>query len=195
MNERLDRYLEELRGCLHALPASEVEDIVEELRSHVRDSVPAGRPKEDDIAAVLRRLGGPASLAALYARDRVLEGVRRSRSPLVLAGGLLRWASLSVGGAFAFLCVLAGYVLAGSFFLAALHDPFAPDQVGLWRDAESLSLHLGFGGGSEPPGDGILGFWIVPIGLLAGAITGWLTNAAARRCVRSLRRPPRRGMP
>ena len=178
-------------GSLRALPAPEVDDIVAELRSHVRDSVPGGTLEDDEVDVVLDRLGTPADLATLYARDRVLAGARQSRSPVVLAGGILRWASVSVAGAFAFLGLLTGYVLAASFFIAALHEPFAPDRVGLWSHGDSLSLHLGFGGGSLPPGNEVLGFWIVPIGLAAGAITAWLTHAMARWCVRSLRRAPR----
>ena len=181
----------ELRRQLRALPAPEVDDIVAELRSHVRDSVPGGVSEEDQVAAVLERLGAPSSLATLYTRDRVLARARQSRSPVVLAGGILRWASVSVAGAFAFLGLLTGYVLAASFFIAALHEPFAPDRVGLWSHGDSLSLHLGFGGGSPPPGRSA-GFLDRPHRSPAGAITAWLTHAAARWCVRSLRRAPRR---
>lgn len=189
MTDRLDRYLEEMRGRLRALPAAEVAEIVEELRSHVRDSSPSGAPADGEVAAVLERLGPVEGLASLYVRDRLLDRARESRSPFVLAGSLFRWATLSVAGFFAFFGLLAGYVLSLSFLAAALHDPIAPDRVGLFRAGDSLSLHLGFGS-SVPPGEELLGFWIVPIGLLAGAMGAWLTASVARWCIRSLRRPP-----
>lgn len=201
MNDHVDRYLEELRTNLRALPVAEVDDIVEEMRSHIRDRC-SGASSTDadaaDVAAVLERLGSPPELAALYARDHVLEGARRGRSPFVLAGGVFRWASLSAAGAFVFACLLAGYFVAGSLVVAALHEPFAPDRVGLFRQGDSVSLRLGFTAdplSSVPAGEEVLGFWIIPIGLLAGAMTVWLTNVAARACVRSLRRAPVHGSP
>jgi uncharacterized membrane protein len=188
VDRHLDRYLDELRSRLHALPAAEVTEIVEELRSHVRDSA-GGTASVADITSVLGRLGPPAVLAPLYVRDRVVAPVRHSRSPFVLARSMFRWATLSIGGLFAFLGLLAGYGLAMSLLVAALHAPFAPDRVGLWRTGESLSLHLGFGS-TVPAGEEVLGPWIIPVGLIAGAMCVWLTTEVARWSIRSLRRPP-----
>jgi len=196
MTDSLERYLEELRGRLRPLPAAEVAEIVEELRSHVRDSSPSGATDDGEVAAALERLGSAEELASLYVRDRLFDGARHSRSPFVLAEGMFRWATLSMAGFFAFLGLLAGYVVSLSFFIAALHDPIAPDRVGLWRLGDSLSLHLGFGSpGSVPQGEELLGFWIIPIGLLAGGMCAWLTHSIARWCVRSLRRPPLHRVP
>jgi DNA-binding transcriptional ArsR family regulator len=190
MTERLEGYLEDLRARLRGLPDPEVVEIVEELRSHVRESTPSGGREDGEVAAVLERFGSAAELASLYVEDRLLARAGRSRSPWVLLSSLFRWATLSVAGFFAFLGLLTGYVLSLSFLIAALHKPIAPDRVGLWRVEDSISLRLGFGFGNPAPGDELLGFWIVPIGLLAGAMGLWLTTWFARRCIRSLRRPP-----
>jgi hypothetical protein len=133
-----------------------------------------------DVAGVLARLGSPEHLASLYAAERLLVRAERGGSPWLLATALLRWASVSA----------AGYLLAAGFFIAALVKPFAPGRVGLWRTADALSLHLGLAGGPAPRGEELLGWWIVPIGLLLGAAAAWLTARLARWAIRRFRPQP-----
>ena len=185
---RLDAYLAELRRRLAPLTESERADIVAELRSHVLDS--AGPvPTESAIAEALGRLGPAEHLAAQYVTNRVLAGAERSRSPWALVRGLARVAGRGVAGVSALVGCLLGYGLAASFAAAALRKPMAPDRVGLWRlGPDTFSLTLGFGG--APSGEELLGWWIVPIGLLAGAGVLWLTTAFGCWCARRLRRSP-----
>lgn len=76
-------------------------------------------------------------------------GILVLASPLVLAGG---------------------YFFSACFLLAALHKPFAPGRVGLWRFGDEFSLHLGFGTGFTPvSGTELLGWWLVPAGMLLGS--------------------------
>jgi hypothetical protein len=190
---RLEDYLSDLRERLGGLPADEVAEILAELRSHVRDACAPGRePDQADVTAVLARLGAPSALAAAYRADRLLAQAERSPSPWLLLKGLFRWAALSGAGSFALCGVVVGYVLTASFFLAALVKPFRPDRVGLFRigDGEHLSLHLGLTGSAAPPGAEILGWWIVPLGLLLGGLAYGLTRSFARRAVRRHRRRP-----
>jgi len=66
---RLDGYLSELRARLRNLPDAEASEILEELRSHVCDSVgTGGELTESGVAAALRRLGSPAE-AGVALRD------------------------------------------------------------------------------------------------------------------------------
>ena len=69
-----------------------------------------------------------------------------------------------------FASLVFGYFVAGSFALCALLKPIHPQTAGLWllpdpEDAYSFSLRLGF---SSPPPHGreLLGWWIVPLGLV-----------------------------
>jgi hypothetical protein len=190
---RLDAYLSELSARLVGLSATEVDDILAELRSHVRDSgAPDREPSEAEVTTVLAGLGTPSALAAGYLADRLLQDAERSRSPWRLLKGLSRWAALSAAGGFALCGVVFGYLFAASFFLAALVKPFRPDGVGLFRTAggDELSLRLGFSGSPGPLGEELLGWWIVPLGVLLGVIAYGLTVSLARWAIRRYRRRP-----
>jgi hypothetical protein len=187
---RLEAYLAELRRSLAPLPEAERADIVAELRGHVLETA-GERLTDGAVAAALERLGPAGDLAAEYVAASALAGAERSRSPWTLLRGLARLAGASLAGVPALLGGVAGYALALSLALAALRKPMAPDRVGLWQlGADTYSLRLGFG---EPPaGRELLGWWIVPIGLLAGAGCLWLTTWFGRWAIRRLRRSPLR---
>jgi hypothetical protein len=110
---------------------------------------------------------------------------------LRILDSLFRWASLSIVGFFVLLGAITGYFLGVVFLLVAALKPFHPETAGLWasRDASgdlALSVHLGFGyapvGGRE-----VLGWWIVPIGLLAGCLLVILTTRFGLWCARLYR--------
>jgi hypothetical protein len=193
---RVDDYLEQLRKALAGLSGETVSDILEELRGHVLEkSALNGEGGEVTPAAVenvLAALGAPEELAAQYMADDLLERASRGWSPLLLLRGLLRWASLSAAGVFVFIGCLVGYFVGGSFMLCAILKPLHPHSAGLWRLADegnsySFSLRMGFG---SIPADGreLLGWWIVPIGLLIGGGMCFLTTQIALWCVRQYRR-------
>jgi hypothetical protein len=115
-----------------------------------------------------------------------------SRSPVRILESLFRWASLSVAGFFVLVGSMMGYFLGTVFLLVAALKPFHPQTAGLWllRDSAGdpeISIRLGFG--SVPAaGRDVLGWWIVPIGLLAGCAVLMLTTRFALWCARQYRR-------
>ena len=189
----LEAYLDELDRRLRPLPESERAEIAAELRGHVLESV-GEAPTEDAVAAVLERLGPAGVLAEQYVVNGTLATAERSRSPWTLVRTLARAAGASLWAVPALLGCVVGYALALSLALAAVRKPMAPDRVGLWKlGADTYSLTLGFG--VAPGGEELLGWWIVPIGLLAGLgllwLTTWFGRWAIRRLRRSLLRPSR----
>lgn len=192
---KLEAYLNELNAGLRGVPEGERSEIVAELRSHVRDS--AGNELDEiAVVAALERLGSPTELASLYRTQTMLTRAGNSPSSWLLFRSLFRWATMSVAGFFIFLGLLIGYVITACFFLAALVKPFAPDRVGLWwlpgsgQDGE-LSLRIGFFTSPSPPqGTELLGWWIVPLGLMLGALACWLTPRFGRWAIRRFRPSP-----
>jgi hypothetical protein len=193
VKQKIEAYLSTLRGRLRGASDAEVREIAEELRSHIIDKVAAsGEVTAAGVDAALAALGSPEELANEYMTDNLLARAEASRSPLRIMESLFRWASLSVAGFFVLVGSMVGYYLGTVFLLVAALKPFHPQTAGLWLlrgsagDSE-ISLRLGFG--SVPAGGmDILGWWIVPIGLLAGCAVVMLTTRFALWCARQYRR-------
>ena len=188
--QTIDAYLSRLRGGLRGIDENHVRDIVEELRSHITEKLESGQANTVD--AVLAALGSPEALASQYVTDDLFARAEASRSPLRVLRSLFRWASLSVAGFFVLLGSMTGYFLGVCFILLAVLKPFHPQTAGLWilRDSVAgplLSFRLGF---SVPPPDAreVLGWWIIPLGLIAGCGLLILTTRFALWCARQYRR-------
>jgi len=182
-----EAYLKRLRTGLLGVDDGEVREILEELRSHILEKAADG-----DVGAVLAAMGSPEELAGRYLTDSLLARAAGSRSPLRLLRSLFRWASLSLAGFFVLLGSVLGYFTGGVCILVALCKPFHPKNAGLWtyRDAAGdlgISVRLGYG---NAPGVGLdlLGWWIVPVGLVVGCGLVMLTTHCALWCVSRYRK-------
>jgi hypothetical protein len=190
----LDTYLDQVRRRLHALPASEVEEVLAELRSHVLDRV-EGALTPRSVEQALDALGSPAEVARLNVTERALATVDDSPAPVRVLRALYRIATVSVVGVFVFLASLFGYSLALGFFLVAVMKPFQPGRVGLWRvpepgDPNSFSIGIVE---AAPGREELLGWWIIPLGLVLAAALAYLTWRFGVASVRMMgARPDRR---
>jgi len=188
----VDAYLREVRAGLRSLPEPEVTDILNELRGHIAERLGgAGQADHGAIDSVLRKLGRPEQIAALYVAENLAWRAESTRSPWAILRGVFHWSTLSVMGFVVFMVCLTGYAFGVCFFLAALMKPFHPQSVGLWvsNRPDSYSLHVG--GFSGPAGDEreLLGWWLVPIGCSLGGGTILLTTQFALWALRRLRKP------
>jgi hypothetical protein len=181
ISTEVESYLDELRRHLRGLPQSEVEDIIGELKSHISDIL--GRALEDAgaTADVLDRLGPPRDLASRYRASRAMSRAGLSATPPRVLAAALAWARASLQGASVLAMALAGYFLSASLLAAAALKPFFPARTGLWRspDGESYSLRLGLGT-TQPTGEEILGWLMVPVGLTLGGLLLWVVTQHAR---------------
>jgi hypothetical protein len=190
---RIDAYLNELRSHLNGFSEAEVREIVAELRSHILDKSGAeGEVTAAKVDAALVGLGAPNELAGQFVTDALLDRAAASRSPASLLKSLFRWAEFSVAGIFVLLGSIVGYFFAVAFVLVAILKPFHSQTAGLWTwrnlggDVE-ISFRMGFG--TPPVGSHeVLGWWIVPLGLVIGVGLVMLTTGVALWCVRRFRR-------
>ncbi len=173
-NPKLDAYLQKLRSTLRDLPSGEVEDIVREIRSHVLDRAQTGgQTMEAGILAALEALGSPEELASQYVTEHLFARAEVSRSPWLIQRSIFRWATLSIAGFFVLLASLIGYFLGASLVIAAFAKLFNPHRAGLWMvrlgdHGMGVSLMV-LGQTNPPPGaTDLLGWWYVPIGIVAG---------------------------
>jgi uncharacterized membrane protein len=191
--QRIDAYFGQLRARLRGIKDEEVREIVEELRSHVVDKASAfGEVTPAGVDAALAALGNPEELASQYLTDNLLARAVVSQSPPQILRSLFRWASFSVAGFFVLLGSLIGYFFGVVFILVALLKPLHPHTAGLWALPSSsgdfeMSFRLGFG--VVPPGGrDVLGWWIVPIGMVVGCGLVMLTTHIAVWFVRQYRK-------
>jgi len=169
--QKIDAYLEALGKRLRGLSDQDSSDVVKEIRSHILDKAAMeGEVTPGSVASALADLGSPEELASQYLTDDLLSRAQVSGSPWLVLQSLFRWASLSFVGLSMLTFSVIGYFLAGSFALCALLKPIHAQTAGLWllpdpEDTYSFSLRLGF---SSPPAHGreLLGWWIVPLGLV-----------------------------
>jgi hypothetical protein len=183
---QIEDYLARLRRNLRRLKGDDVRDIVEELRSHILD-----KSTEQKVEDVLAALGTPEDLASQYTTENLFASAEVSRSPWSILKSLFRWASLSIAGFFVFMGSLLGYFAGVALILCGYLKLIHPRTAGIWtthdRGDTQISVRLGFG--SPPPGGHeVLGWWIVPLGILVGFGLVMLTTRIALWCVRQYRR-------
>ncbi|HEX7681233.1 MAG TPA: hypothetical protein VF713_24055 [Thermoanaerobaculia bacterium] len=189
--QKTEAYLGHLRRRLRGLRDEHAGEIVEELRGHIADKAAAGGGTAAAVSAALAALGSPEELASQYVTYELMARAEVSRSPLRILESLFRWASLSIAGFLALMGTLAGYGLGGVLLLCAALKPFHPRSAGLWSLPSSsdidISLRLGFG--SAPAGGhDLLGWWIVPVGIVAGCGLVTVTTRFAIWCAKQYRR-------
>jgi hypothetical protein len=183
----IDSYLNRLKASLRGLPADQVEDIVREIRSHLMEC--AGSDPER-LTEAFARLGDPATLGGAYRMDDLALRAQTSRSPLLLLRLVMHWATRSLEGLGALVVAFLGYATALIALGCALVKPFMPDRVGLWVQRvppDDWSFQLGRVATAPTDAREVLGWYIVPLGLLVGAIALTATSRYLLAKVRKFR--------
>ena len=179
----LDTWLADVRRHLGPLSRSESEEVIAELRSHLIDRT-QGSTDTSEMGAALKAMGDPRELARLNIAARL--AARPGAAPWRILARIGTLARVSLGGFWAFLVSLTGYALAASWLLVAVVKPFLPSDVGLWRrGGETFSLTLGLMN-HRPAGAELMGWWIVPVGLLVGPLLAFATWRYGRWSLRRL---------
>lgn len=177
----IDSYLMNLRRCLGQLPTEEINDILREIRGHILERAEAsGEMTDANIVAILKALGKPEDIAPLYHSEALVARARSSFSPVLIVQTVFRWATISIWGFVTFMAGLVGYSLGFGLLVTALLKPFFPDRVGLWIYDDNVQLGMQ----SSPAAGELLGWWIIPFGLLFGAVFLVLTTRLLRWALR-----------
>jgi hypothetical protein len=187
----IDTYLAALRKQLRELMEEDATDIVDEIRAHILDKTSNGGSPEK-VSATLAALGTPEELASRYRTEEWLRRAQLTRSPLVSLRSLLHWATLSFTGIVVFLVSVFGYALGGALVVFAMLKAAFPRATGLWKTVSpdgTWGLNLSFSSGTPPPGQELLGWWVLPIGLLLGTGLLLLTFRFGTWSIRKFWRP------
>jgi hypothetical protein len=123
--------------------------------------------------------------------DHLALNAQATRSPLLLVRLVSLWATRSFEGIVALVLAVLGYAIALIGLGCALLKPFTPDRIGLWVERvppDDYSFQLGRVG--VPPSDAheLLGWYIIPLGLIVGALAFTATTRYLLAKVRKYRR-------
>jgi uncharacterized membrane protein len=173
---QINDYLARLRASLFGMTVSEREDIVEEIRMHIRER---SSNSAANLDSVLAGLGSPELLAEQYRTGMLVQRARTSRSPLLILRAALRWATTGVEGFIVFVIAIVGYATGGAFLLLALLKPFFPQYTGLWVGPHEFNFSFRMGAtmtNRAAPVHEVLGWWLIPVCLIAGSLGLALTT-------------------
>jgi uncharacterized membrane protein len=189
LQQKIDAYLMQLRKSLGELPPEEVSEILKEIRGHILERAEAsGELTEERLVAILKALGSPEQIAPLYQADAVVARARGSLSPRVVMRGIHRWSTLSIWGFAFFVLGVIGYATGAALALAGVLKIFSPDRIGAWVGPHQV---FDIGVNSEPGARDVLGWWLVPLGLIGGPALFIATTRVLRWTLRfaRIRRP------
>ena len=173
---QVNDYLVRLRAALTGMSVAEREDIVEEIRMHIRER--SGAPGTS-AESVLAGLGPASELAEQYRTGLLVQQARTSLSPVVILRASLRRAATGVEGFLVFVIALIGYATGFCFLLLALMKPFFPRNTGLWVGPDQFAFNFRMGATMTNPASPVhevLGWWLIPVCLVIGSLSLALTT-------------------
>jgi len=167
-NEReqeIDAYVRRLLWALQPLPQEDRLGIASEIHGHLSESAGRGAGELD---RAIGKLGSPALLARSYVEEYELAGAINRAAPATLLLNLLNRGTRSVAAFFGGVGALCLYLFAASFALIAIAKLIVPSEVGAWVGPHSFTMGIP----GTPPGGAreVLGYWIVPISVVLGAL-------------------------
>ena len=139
----------------------------------------------------LAALGTPEELASRYRTEELLKRAQMSRSPAFLLRSVTRWGLLSLVGILVFAVSVFGYLIGGGLSILGVLKVISPSTTGLYGQFTASSWGLSFNSGGQPaPGvHELLGWWLLPIGLLLGPVLFFLTFRFDLWSIRKFWRP------
>ncbi len=174
-----DAYLRELRRALGSVDATERDDIVSEIRSHLLDRQAAGRTD------LLSGFDPPDALAAGFVTESALRSALARGTPWALGHALLIATRDSVLRLLVLLPLILLQLAGVVFLVMAVLKPFVPNLVGLWVGGPGHPGMFALGIQTDhPDAQEVLGWWGIPLYVVAGALLVWGPNRAMRALAR-----------
>jgi len=178
---RLSTYVKQLNRALGALPEQDRSEIVAETRSHLRDRLADGEP---ELGEALSAFGAPEDYARQFVEDYKLSRALASGRAMPLYAEVLARAGRSILGFAGTALFGFAYLVAFCFVLVAAVKPLFPDRVGLWIGEDVFGLGVVDAATAQQARE-LLGYWLVPCGLICGIALYSVTTRLLRHFLKS----------
>lgn len=177
------RYLDALSLHLRKLDKADAEEVIREIESHIHEVIEQtqARGEAPDVDALLRGFGPPERLAAQYVAHI------RTGAPPPAGFRVIQRVKQTVTGGLYYSMGAFGYSVAIALLLLAVAKVLQPSLVGAWTSNGGNSVAIAWSGSPYPDAKEMLGYWLVPIALLASTWCAVLTHRVLR-ILRVLRR-------
>lgn len=177
---QIHAYMRTLRAQLGRLDKAEADEVIREIESHLHDVVEQAEARGEDleIDALLQGFGPPELLAAQYVAHI------RTGTPPPAGFGVIQRVRQTVTHGLYYSMAAFGYSIAIACLLLAVAKVLQPSLVGAWSANGGNSVAVTWSGSPYPQAKEVLGYWLVPIVLLASLWCAVLT----RRVLGVLRR-------
>ncbi|NQY63282.1 MAG: hypothetical protein HRT38_06035 [Alteromonadaceae bacterium] len=174
MSERdiIHDYLKSLAKYLSRLEASEADEVILEIESHIYDVLELREKNNQviDAKSILEGFGHPRDLASQYV-DHVLKG-----TPPPTGFKAIQHVKKGVSKSLYFAMGIFGYGISVALLILGISKLIIPDLVGVWSAANGNSFAIGFLDQPYPANHELLGFWLVPLAIILGMGTAQLTK-------------------
>lgn len=173
-SELIHNYLAELQIYLSRVSEVQAQEVVQEIESHIYDSLAMHTGAEDSaVEAILARLGTARELAAGYI-DHITIGVAPPKGLRPLSR-VRKGISKSL---YYLICIL-GYGIGAALVLVSLLKLTLPSSIGVWVAEHGNSVVIAFSQ-LEPHAREIPALWLIPVAFFCGAGMLYLTRQIAR---------------
>ena len=179
-------YLRQVDDLCGLLNQRQQNDIQMELRAHLLESYIQLNTGDEvcSIQAAIHRLGNPSDFIPLWVEDRLLEGTLPGSSTRNLFN-LLKVNALKGIRQFVFSMLIGfGYLFSFYFFTMSVLKIFFPEHIGFYLSSSNIPFigYVDAEGFTE-----LLGFWLVPIGIISALALQILLNKILNRKIHKKR--------
>jgi hypothetical protein len=175
-------YMKRVSDLCHLLDKRQTADIEMELKAHLLESFVQIKDGDEvsRISAAMERLGKPEDFVPMWVEERLLDGAQPGSSTRNLFL-LLRSNAVKGVQQFSFSMLIGlGFLLSFCFFIISILKLFFPQNVGLFLTPSGVPI-LGYvdaEGFTE-----LLGYWLIPLGLVATFLLQYVLNKLVRKWI------------
>ena len=177
------------RSLRSFLPHEVAADAVREVESHIRERVEQAEPVPDEHTAVervLAELGPPLRVAQAYSHEMTMDEAITTGRFVPMVRAIWHAATTSAVGFAWALLAFTGYSMGYALLAMAALKPIFPNNIGVFT-LNGQFIGAGFEFGLPPGTEAHGGYWVMPIALVAGAVTLVITQWLSRRTLGWLR--------